>query len=348
MNIVGGSITFPSVAIVILNWNGKAFLEKFIPSVLATDYRNKRVIVADNASTDDSLIFLKTNFPAVEIISNEANFGFAKGYNSALKKVTADYYVLLNSDVEVTPGWISPIIDLMESNPLIAACQPKILSYTHKTEFEYAGASGGWIDNFGYPFMRGRVFDTCEKDNGQYDEAVSCFWASGAALFVKAKLYHASGGLDEYFFAHQEEIDLCWRLQLAGYKIFIQPAAVVYHVGGGTLPKGNNRKIFLNFRNNLVMLYKNLPWQSALWKIPVRMLLDALAAWRALFSGDMGYFMALVKAHFHFIKWILLEKHPAIAPGKRSEKLTGWYKGSIIWDYFIKKKTTFSEIIDSK
>ena len=318
MNIVGESKPLPSVAIVILNWNGKSFLEKFIPSVLHTNYRNKRVIVADNASTDDSLIFLKTNFPAVEIIINEAHFGFAKGYNSALKKVTADYYVLLNSDVEVTPEWISPVIELMESDPLIAACQPKILAYSDRTRFEYAGASGGWIDNFGYPFMRGRIFDTCEKDNGQYNEAVSCFWASGAALFVKAKLYHATGGFDEYFFAHQEEIDLCWRLQIAGYKIFIQPAAVVYHVGGGTLPKGDSRKVFLNFRNNLVMLYKNLPWQKALWKVPVRMLLDALAAWRALSGGDLGYFVALMKAHLHFIKWILFEKHPAMIADRRN------------------------------
>ena len=339
--------TFPSVAIVILNWNGKAFLEKFLPSVMNTTYQNKRVIVADNASTDDSVSFLNKNYPDIEIIKNEGNFGFAKGYNVALKKVEADYYVLLNSDVEVNKNWIEPVIALMEQDPLIAACQPKILSYHDKTLFEYAGASGGWMDNFGYPFTRGRVFETCEKDNGQYDDAQACFWASGASLFVKAKLYHLVGGLDEYFFAHQEEIDLCWRLQLSGYRIFVQPASVVYHVGGGTLPQGNSRKTFLNFRNNLIMLYKNLGWQTALWKVPARMLLDAVAAWKALLSGDGGYFMAILKAHFHFNKWLFLTKHPP-AIQRTNKNITGWYTGSIVWDYFIKKKRTFLEIIGSK
>ena len=340
--------TLPSVAIVILNWNGSAFLEKFLPSVVATSYANKRIIVADNGSTYNSISFLQQHFPAVEIINNKKNYGFAQGYNEALKKVNADYYVLLNSDVEVTPGWIDPIISLMESDTKIAACQPKILSFENKTQFEYAGASGGWIDNFGYPFMRGRVFDDCETDKGQYDSAVPCFWASGAALFVKSGVFNSIGGMDEYFFAHQEEIDLCWRMQLAGFRVYVQPASVVYHVGGGTLPKGNNRKTYLNFRNNLIMLFKNLPFSQAIWKIPIRMLLDAIAAWRALLGGDSGFFIAVVKAHFHFMKWLFFEKKAKIIKPASPTNFSGWYNGSIIWDYFIKKKKTFFEIIGSK
>ncbi|MEO6489726.1 MAG: glycosyltransferase family 2 protein [Ferruginibacter sp.] len=337
----------PSVAIVILNWNGKHFLEKFLPFVLASTYVNKRVIIADNASTDDSISFLRNQFPSVEIIQNSRNEGFAKGYNNALKQVRSEYYVLLNSDVEVNSGWIEPVIELMSSDPMIAACQPKVLDHNNKKRFEYAGAAGGWIDKFGYPFTRGRVFDVCEDDNGQYDTVQQCFWATGAALFVKAKYYNELGGMDEYFFAHQEEIDLCWRLQLAGYKIFAQPKSVVYHVGGGTLPKGNNRKTFLNFRNNLVMIYKNSSWQTALWKIPARELLDGVAAWKALFSGDPGFFIAIVNAHVHFVKWLLFIKYSKPVRAKE-HVLAGWYNGSIVWDHFIKKKKRFSEIIISK
>ncbi|MGC4102539.1 glycosyltransferase family 2 protein [Ferruginibacter sp.] len=338
----------PSVAIVILNWNGRKFLEQFLPSVMASVYSNKRVILADNASTDDSIAFTQQHYPAVEIIINNSNEGFAKGYNTALKQVRSDYYVLLNSDVEVTPNWIQPVIDLMEADDSIAACQPKILAYNNKHLFEYAGASGGWIDSLGYPFMRGRVFDVCEEDKGQYDAAQQCFWASGAALFVKAKLYHDAGGLDEYFFAHQEEIDLCWRLQLAGYKIFVQPASVVYHVGGGTLPKGNSRKTYLNFRNNLIMLAKNLPPGSACWKIPYRLGLDAISAWQNLLKGDGGYFVAILKAHLHFLKWLLFEKKTKRTVKRRSIKGSGYYTGSVVWQYFVKKKKTFSEIVDNK
>ncbi|MGB4845750.1 MAG: glycosyltransferase family 2 protein [Ferruginibacter sp.] len=334
----------PSVAIVILNWNGKGFLEKFLPSVLSTIYSNKKIIVADNASTDDSVSFLQKNYPQVSIIQNGSNLGFAKGYNTALKQVEADYYVLLNSDVEVTPNWIGPVIDILESDITIAACQPKLLAYNCKDEFEYAGASGGWLDKFGYPFMRGRVFDDCEKDTGQYDDVQPCFWASGAAFFVRSSVYHELGGLDEFFFAHQEEIDFCWRLQLAGYKVYVQPASVVYHVGGGTLPKGNSRKTYLNFRNNLIMLYKNLPRAAACWKIPFRMKLDALSAWRGLLSGDSGYFIAICKAHIHFAGWLFSNKKQSVFPVKKGGELSGWYNGSVVWAYFIRKKKTFSEI----
>ena len=338
----------PSVAIVILNWNGRHFLAEFLPFVLASTYVNKSIIVADNASTDDSIAFLQANFPTVTIISNPVNEGFAKGYNSALQQVDSDYYVLLNSDVEVTPDWIEPIIDLMESNAGIGACQPKILSYASRDSFEYAGAAGGWVDKFGYPFARGRVFDTVEKDTGQYDEAQPCFWASGAALFVRADMYQVLGGLDEYFFAHQEEIDFCWRLQLAGYKVFVQPLSVVYHVGGGTLPKASTHKTYLNFRNNLVMLAKNYPLATALWKIPCRMAMDGVAAYKELFSGRPGGYMAIAKAHLSFMCWLLLNKKKSIFPISKKGKLHGSYAGSIVWDYFVKKKTTFSEIIGKK
>jgi GT2 family glycosyltransferase len=338
----------PLVSIVILNWNGKKFLETFLPSVLASTYGNKKIIVADNASTDDSVPFLQQHFPSVQIIQNSHNEGFAKGYNTALRQIKSDYFVLLNSDVEVTPGWIEPIIALMECDQLIAACQPKILSYSNKHQFEYAGASGGWIDNLGYPFSRGRIFDVLEDDNGQYNDVQQCFWASGAALFIKADAYTALKGLDEYMFAHQEEIDFCWRLQLAGYKVYVQPNSIVYHVGGGTLPQGNSRKIFLNFRNNLVMLAKNLSFGTAIWKIPFRICLDALAAWKALFSGDTGYFFMIIKAHVYFIKWLLMDKKRSVFPISKKGEIAGWYGGSIVWQYFIKNKNIFSKIIADK
>ncbi len=341
-------MTQPSVAIVILNWNGKGFLEKFLPSVTASIYPGKKVIVADNASTDDSVNFIRKKYPQITIIQNSSNEGFAKGYNTALKQVAADYYVLLNSDVEVTPDWIGPVIELMESDISIGACQPKILDHRDKNRFEHAGACGGWLDRFGYPFSRGRVFDTCEPDKGQYDTVEPCFWASGAAFFVRSSVFHDLGRLDEFFFAHQEEIDLCWRMQLAGYKIFVQPASVVYHVGGGTLPRGNSRKTFLNFRNNLIMLAKNTSLGAALWKLPVRMFLDALSALRGMLSGDFGYFFAICKAHLHFAGWMIWNRKYSVFPVKRGGKLYGWYKGLVVWAYFIQKKKAFSEIVKNK
>jgi GT2 family glycosyltransferase len=339
----------PLVAVVILNWNGKDFLGKFLPSVLASTYKNAQIIVADNASTDDSIAFLQEHFPKVKIIVNETNEGFAKGYNTALKKVTSDYFVLLNSDVEVTPEWIEPIIQLMENDTTIAACQPKILDYKNKTRFEYAGASGGFIDTLGYPFARGRIFEYIEEDKGQYNDAIPCFWATGAAMFVRANVYNTLGGLDEYFFAHQEEIDLCWRMQLSGHKVYVQPASVVYHVGGGTLPKGNSKKTYLNFRNNLIMLWKNTPGKSLLLKLPIRFSLDAVAAYKALFNGDVGYFFAVAKAHLHFGKWLLLNRKKSLFVQQPTNKnLDGFYPKSMLWQYYVKKKRMFSEIVSRK
>ena len=338
----------PKVSIVILNWNGQAYLQRFLPSVLATRYSNCEIIVADNGSTDNSVSWLREQHPGVRVIIMPQNGGFAKGYNDALKQVAADYYVLLNSDVEVQPGWIAPVIELMESDKLIGACQPKILMEGRRDMFEYAGAAGGWIDFLGYPFARGRVFDVCEEDKGQYDDTAAVFWASGAALFVRAGVYHACGGLDEYFFAHMEEIDLCWRMQLAGYKIMVCPASVVYHVGGGTLPKGNERKVFLNFRNNLVMLCKNLPRQQLLWKLPLRLLLDAITAWKGLLAGEGAYFIAILKAHAGFVKWLFIKQGAGWMPAIRSGRLNGWLNKSIVWAYFVRGKRKFSEIIVHK
>ncbi|MEO5892454.1 MAG: glycosyltransferase family 2 protein [Ferruginibacter sp.] len=343
-----GIQTAPLVSIVILNWNGKEFLDKFLPFVIGSTYANKRVIVADNASTDGSVVFLQQRFPGVEVLVNSSNEGFAKGYNTALAQIKSDYYVLLNSDVEVAPGWIEPIIASMESDRLIAACQPKIRAYNNRQSFEYAGACGGWLDQLGYPFARGRIFDEVEEDKGQYDDAQHCFWATGAALFVRSDTFHEVGGLDGYFFAHQEEIDLCWRLQLAGHKVYVQPASVVYHVGGGTLSKENNLKTYLNFRNNLIMLAKNLPGGVVLRTIIIRIILDMVAGWKALLTGRGGFFGAILKAHVSFFKWLLFDQGKSVFPVSRKGKLNGWYAASLVWQHFVKKKNVFSEIVKNK
>ena len=301
--------------------------------------------MADNASTDDSIKFLKENFPQVDLIELSQNFGFAKGYNEALKKVETDYYVLLNSDVEVTSDWLEPVIELLEKDEKAAACQPKILSYHNKNYFEYAGAAGGWMDAYGYPFARGRVFEVCEEDQGQYDTPQEIFWATGAAMIIKSKMYHQLHGFDEYFFAHMEEIDLCWRTQLAGYKIYCCPQSTVYHVGGGTLPKGASKKTFLNYRNNQIMLAKNLPWNEK-WKILYRMALDQIAALKALLTGDGGYFVAVIKAHLAFFYWVFFAKKQSYSLQRKPLKsLAGVYRGVVIWKYFVRKKKLFSEIV---
>jgi GT2 family glycosyltransferase len=333
------------IAVVILNYNGKKYLEQFLPSVLATSYAHFSVVVADNASTDDSVAFLQTQYPQIRLIQLAKNFGFAQGYNEALQQVQAKYYVLLNSDVEVTAGWLQPMVDYLEKNPHVAAAQPKLLAQKSKTFFEYAGASGGFLDAYGYPFSRGRVFDVCEQDEGQYDDVVPIFWASGAAMLVRASLYHAAGGLDPYFFAHQEEIDLCWRLQLMGHQIVAVPQSVVYHVGGGTLPKGNSLKTYLNYRNNLIMLYKNLPWSQKWWKMPFRMNLDALSAWKNLLAGDAGYWWAVARAHLGFFGWLLAHQRQSPKPTTTNKKIPTIFAGNIVWAYFVQGKQKFSTIV---
>ena len=334
----------PTVAVVILNYNGRNFIQQFLPSVLASSYVNKEIIVADNCSTDDSPDVLK-QFSNIKILMLDKNYGFAEGYNQALQKISADYYALLNSDVEVTPQWIEPIIQLMESDKKIAACQPKILSYKEKEFFEYAGAAGGWLDTLGYPFSRGRIFDEHEKDLGQYNDNAEIFWATGAAMFLRASAFHEVNGFDNFFFAHMEEIDLCWRLQLAGYKIMCCPASVVYHVGGGTLPKGNERKVYLNFRNNIIMLSKNLCMREKIWKLPLRFFLDMVFAFKNLFSGYHASFVAIFEAYISVIKWSFTSKNKSGLKKVSMKKLTGVHKGFIVWDYFIKRKKRFSEIV---
>ncbi len=336
----------PLVAIVILNFNGSHYLQQFLPSVLASTYANKKIIVADNASTDNSIEILKLHFPQVEILINTQNDGFAGGYNWALQLIDAEYFVLLNSDVEVTNNWIEPIIELMQGDATIAACQPKLHSFKNKNLFEYAGASGGFIDFLGYPFMRGRVFDILEEDKNQYNSAIPIFWATGAAMFIKSKIFKECNGFDNRFFAHQEEIDLCWRMQLKGYKIYVCPSSIVYHVGAGTLPRGG-RKVFLNFRNNLWMLSKNLPVHEKVWKIPFRFLLDAISAWKGLFTGDAAFFTAISNAHFAVIKsWIFGKSY--ISKNRVSiKKLDGVHNKSIVWKHFVKGISTFNGIMKS-
>ncbi|MFM9908384.1 MAG: glycosyltransferase family 2 protein [Chitinophagaceae bacterium] len=338
----------PSVSIVILNWNGRKYLDQFLPSILNTTYPNKEIVIIDNASTDDSVNFVENKFPTIKIIRLPVNYGFAKGYNEGLKQVKADYFVLLNSDVEVEPGWIEPCMELLESNKNIAVCQPKVLQYNNKTLFEYAGGCGGWLDRFGYPFAKGRIFDVCEKDEGQYNEAAPVFWASGAAFFIRANQFHEMKGFDEYFFAHQEEIDLCWRLQWAGYLIYCCPQSVVYHVGGGTLPKGNSQKVFLNFRNNLVMLAKNLTGSEVFLKISWRFVLDGVSATKSLFAGQGTYFIAVIRAHGAFLEWLFLKRSSSIFPDKRNKKWKGYFPKSVVWKHFIEGKNKFSEIVENK
>lgn len=344
----------PKVAIVILNWNGKNFLQQFLPSVVASKYNNLDIYLADNASTDDSVAYVRSHFPSIKILQNTENYGFAEGYNCALQQIEgqADYYVLLNSDVEVTQDWIQPIVELMEADPTIAACQPKLLAFHNKNQLEYAGAAGGLIDKFGYAFCRGRFFDHCEEDEGQYEDVSEIFWASGAALFIRAELYHKIGGLDADFFAHQEEIDLCWRLKRAGYRIVYHPDSTVYHVGGGTLPQGNPRKLYLNFRNNLALLFKNLNTSQLFTIFPIRVVLDFVAAFKFLLSGELANFQAILKAEFDFFRrlWMWRRKRKESRQlvekvrieGK--ENMEGLYKGSIVVDYYLKGKRKSSEL----
>ncbi len=331
------------VAVVILNYNGERYLEQFLPITIANCNLNEvEIVVADNASTDSSLELMRDCFPGIRVIKNKTNDGFSTGYNLALQHVEAQYYVLLNSDIEVTPDWIDPIVKLMDSDPKIAACQPKIRSYYHRDEFEYAGACGGFIDKYGYPFCRGRLFQHLEQDNGQYDEPREVFWATGACMFVRADLYHQIGGLDDSFFAHMEEIDLCWRLKNAGYKVYCCPQSVVYHIGGGTLPKNSPRKTYLNFRNNLSLLVKNLPRYRVLPVIVVRILLDWVAAlkfWKEDCTEDSRM---VFKAHRDFYKRLktLRQKRGEV----KHRRVSCVYRRNIVFAGFLLGKKHFSEL----
>lgn len=343
----GGSwqmINYPKVAVVILNWNGQKYLEKFLPSVITSQYPNLEIIVGDNASSDNSIHYLKSHFPSVTIIQNDENYGFSEGYNRVLSGLKADYFVLLNSDVEVTPNWIEPVITLMEKDALIAAAQPKLLSYQDKTKFEHAGAAGGFLDIYGYPFCRGRIFDTVETDSGQYNQPSEIFWASGAAFFIKRNYWLEAGGLDPDFFAHMEEIDLCWRLKNKGYKIMYCPNSMVYHLGGGTLNSESPYKTYLNFRNNLVMLQKNLSPDRSVFIIIIRFWLDLLSLIKYLLDGKPQNALAISKAHVQFIKDISRNKSKIVKDTSRFNR-NGLFNGSIVWEYFVNKKKAFAEII---
>ncbi len=331
------------VAVVILNYNGARFLEQFLPGVVAScNPAMSEVIVADNASTDDSVAIMRERFPDIRLIENGCNGGFATGYNMALKQVEAQYYVLLNSDIEVAPGWIEPVIDLMDAHPNIAACQPKILSFHHKEQFEYAGASGGFIDKHGYPFCRGRIFQHLENDEHQYDEPMEVFWATGACMFVRADLYHQVGGLDDSFFAHMEEIDLCWRLKNAGYQVYCCPQSQVYHIGGGTLPKNSPRKTYLNFRNNLSLLVKNLPKRRVKRIILYRIFLDWIAALKFLVEGCPKDFRMVFKAHWDFYKRLksLREKRR----NSEHKMVSCIYCKNIVFECVFRGKKKFSDL----
>ncbi|WP_411273426.1 glycosyltransferase family 2 protein [Daejeonella sp.] len=334
----------PSVSVVILNWNGLNHLKQFLPSVCASTHPNLQIIVGDNASTDNSVQFIEANYPQIRVINNDQNYGYAGGYNEVLSQVKSDYFILLNSDVEVHPEWIQPVIQLMETDSQIAAVQPKILSYKDKHKFEYAGAAGGFLDIFGYPFCRGRIFDSVEADHGQYDDVKEIFWASGAALFVKRDKWIEVGGLDEDFFAHMEEIDLCWRLKNLGLKIMFCPDSVIYHVGGGTLNSENPFKTYLNFRNNLILIQKNRPFLHASVIIFCRLWLDLISLCKFLYDGKSRDAWAITRAHISFFKNIFKNAEKARKISTTNFNRAGLMNISIVWQYFVQQKKTFNDL----
>ena len=328
-----------TIAIVILNWNGRDMLRRFLPAVLScSDEPGAEVWVADNGSTDGSAEMVEAEFPAVRVLRLDCNYGFAEGYNRALREVEADYAVLLNSDVEPTSGWLRPLAEYMDAHPEAAACQPKVLSYHQKDHFEYAGACGGFIDRYGYPFCRGRLFGTLETDCGQYDDPLDIFWASGAALFVRTAVYREVGGLDPGFFAHMEEIDLCWRIHLAGYRIAVVPQSRVHHQGGASLDAANPQKTYLNFRNNLLMLHKNLPRQEGKKVLFIRRLYDTLAFARFVALGQIPHARAILRAHNDFRK---MRKQYTRHPQQNLLNTFPEARRNITMEYFLKGKKKF-------
>lgn len=333
-----------TIAIVILNWNGRHFLERFLPGVIQNsqlDSHRVEVIVADNGSTDDSIAWLKATFPTIRTIEFSQNHGFTGGYNLALKEVEPDYYLLLNSDIEVEPGWLKPMLDFMDSTPHAAACMPKVLSQTHRNKFEYAGAAGGFIDLFGYPFCRGRILNVIEDDNGQYDRITEVFWVTGACMLVKSKPFWEAGGLDPDFFAHMEEIDLCWRLKRRGYSVWCIPKSKVYHVGGGTLPNNNPRKVYFNHRNNLAMLLKNLNRSRLIPVMVTRYFLDIASAFGYALTGKPSFSWSVLKAHLYFARWAIriIKKRREI-----KEPKIAVYPYSIIFQFFVRKRRIYSQL----
>jgi GT2 family glycosyltransferase len=335
------------VSIVILNWNTRSFLEQFLPGLVQhSQLPGVEIVVADNKSTDDSMEFMAREYPEIKTIQLEENHGFSGGYNRALEQLDSKYFLLLNSDIEVTPGWLEPLIACLEGKDKIAACTPKIKDFKNKALYEYAGAAGGYIDRYGYPFCRGRIFDTLEEDLGQYDDSTEVFWGSGACLLVRAELYRKAGGLDENFFAHMEEIDLCWRLKRLGYQIHYVPQSTVYHVGGGTLSRGNPKKTFLNFRNNLLLLYKNLPSKRKKKILFTRKILDGISAFRFLLQGDIRDFRAVFRAHraYYGMKASYKGINKQNKVPENNVIVSGIYPRSIVADFFLKGKKRFDQL----
>lgn len=320
--------------VVVLNWNGRQHLRTFLPSVVRHTPPEVGIVVADNGSTDDSVAMLQRDFPSVEVLQLDRNYGFAEGYDRAVARLEADYFILLNSDVETPSGWCEPLIAALDADPRLGAVQPKVKAWSRPGYFEYAGACGGFLDRFGYPFCRGRILGEVERDEGQYDTFRHCLWASGACMACRRELFTEVGGFDAAFFAHMEEIDLCWRAQLAGYRIAVEPASVVYHLGGGTLPMGSPRKTYLNYRNNLAMLYKNLPAAQLWWVLPVRMVLDGLSAAAYLAAGRGALVRSVWQAHRDFYRQL-----PLLRPKREAVQRTavatpeGIYGGSLLWRY---------------
>ncbi|MFK7968807.1 MAG: glycosyltransferase family 2 protein [Bacteroidia bacterium] len=336
-----------TITILILNWNGRSWLEKFLPSVVTHSGDNAEVLVADNGSTDDSVDFVKAQYPQVRIVEHGHNWGFTEGNNRTLPYVNTPYVVLLNSDVEVTEGWLEPLLAQMEKEPTLAAVQPKIRAYHDKAHFEYAGAAGGYIDYLGYPYCRGRLFDVLEKDEGQYDDAREVFWATGACCMLRMSVLEKIDLFEPSFFAHMEEIDFCWRAQNYSYKVMVEPASLVYHVGGGTLPQGNPRKTFLNARNGLALLYKNLPKGKVFSTIFKRLLLDGVWGARSFLTGDFKTPIAIIKAHFAFYgdlgTWRAQRRERYGVEGPQKPTV-GWHDQSIVWAHFVKGKKHFNDL----
>jgi GT2 family glycosyltransferase len=329
------------IAIVILNWNGEVLLERFLPSAIEHS-KDADIYVADNASTDDSIAFVTTNYPTVKIIKNTENGGFAKGYNDALIHVDADIYCLLNSDVEVTPNWLIPIIDAFSNIPDVAIIQPKILDLLNKDYFEFAGAGGGFIDQLGYPFCRGRIFQTLERDNGQYDDIKEIFWATGACMFVKKNVFEELNGFDADYFAHQEEVDFCWRAKNHGYKIMYVGTSKVYHLGGSTLSNMNPKKTYLNFRNSLFSITKNLPRRKAFIIIFLRLLLDGIAALRFIWQLRFKHFFAIFRAHLSFYR----QFRKMYKKREKTKFIRKYYlTKSIVWSYFVNRISNFNILV---
>lgn len=328
-------------SIVILNWNGRHFLEKFLPGIIKYS-EGASIWVADNASNDDSIDFVKNHYPQIKILVNKSNLGFAGGYNEALKHIESRYYVILNSDIEVTEGWLNPLIEVLEYDNKIVACQPKLLDYNKRDYFEYAGASGGFIDRYGFPFCRGRVFMQLEKDQGQYQDSIPVFWASGACLVIRSEAFHAVGGFDDSFFAHMEEIDLCWRLQNQGGQIVCVPRSTIFHVGGGTLPRKNSRKTYLNFRNNYLILYKNYPRKHLRLILTFRLFFDWFAALHFLMSGHWGDFCAVFRAQRDFY---LKRKNYRSKRSQLNDKLPPHiYRRSIVLKHYLGRIKKYSSL----